>query len=744
MFAESSAFRYIALQCLAQFSCDSPDRRETNNSDAGTGADMLTKALLFLLVVSFFNAAYAQKTDTPGSFKATPAQDKHGPEIDEVSGVWLHEFNDTAGLDTLTNIAVSEGQARLQDLTQPGVIVSAKIIPESVAGLLSVSWNGIEPGGTEVQLYLLDEAGRKFNLPYARTATGGEIALVNLNPLLTAAERRAKILRWRIQLILSGGGQSPAIGSIRFNWTPKRLLSQAASIYAGSWGSWKGNIHAPGTTTADLPKYSALSWVEDYGPNLGGNVVIGEGAVYSKTFGNAFNAPPRQGQFVSHHPFSGARNWERNISGEAASDNTIVLSDNGSIFLADIFHDFWGNLNAQTGAVQATKQFFTGHGNIDTAITSGVLTTTRRPSDTFFQLVSVNSDFSPRCVSQPESGASVFVSESYFAQTYAGKLALATVTLDAANNHTGLGKLYLFDPSTCQKIWDYQTGDADEIQVAPNDHIYTVAQRAGEYIAYAFDSSGQLLWSRNLGPKPSRPDIRLDGSARLLINFPGDLRHKLNAANGAIEASAASLCSAVHCLVTLGANNSSLINTAYNREGVFTSEIKRISDLATPNWKMELPGAKWDQPAIAANGWFYAHLNQQADATGKLLAFAPWNAQVTLTRTGKRVRAEVLSPLPPVNPMTLRENRATLVIDSSRHSLTASVERAPNGLYRWSALLLGLVLQGRQTVTATVIQSQADVVTDTFVESYAAAANSGGTGVVYTDVVSVINGAAFE
>ena len=695
---------------------------------------MLNKALLLLLVVSICQISYAQKINTPGA-----AKERQGPQIDEVAGVWLHEFDNAAGLDTLTNISLSDGRAVLKDLTQPGIIVSAKLIPESVAGLLSLSWNGVAPGATEAQLYLLDEAGRKYDLPYLRTATGGEIALSSLNPLLLARERGAKILRWRIQLVLTAsGGQSPTIDSIRFNWTPKRLVSAATSIYEGSWSSWKGNIHAPGTTTANLPKYSALSWVDDYGPNLGGNVVIGDGAVYSKTFGNAFSVFPRQGQFVSHNPVSGQRNWETNISGNAASGNTLVLSDNGSIFLSDIFHDFWGNLNAQTGGLQATRQFFSGHGNLDTAITSGVLTTTRRPSDVFFQLVSANPDFSARCVSEMEFGASAYVSESYFAQTYAGQLALATVTLDTANNPTGLGKLYLFDPFTCRKIWDYQTGDADEIQVAPDDNIYTVAQRAGEYVVYAFNSSGELLWSKNLGPKPSKPTIRLDGSAWLFVNFPEDARYKLSAANGAIEATAASSCSAAYCLVTTGANNSSLINTGDNREGRFVSELRRISDLATPNWKLELSDTKWSQPAVAANGWFYVHLTKLDDATGKLLAFAPWNAQITLTRTGKLLRAGVFSPLPPSNPLTLRENKVTLTINSARYSLSASGERTPNGLYRWSASLLGLNLRDRQTITATVVQSQADVVTDTSIEATDAAANTGRTGIVYQDIFSLL------
>jgi hypothetical protein len=702
-------------------------------------SDMLRKVLLLSLVISVFNISNAQKKGAPDAFKATPVKEKRGPQIDEVAGVWLHEFDDAVGFDALTNISLADGQARLKDITQPGIIVSAKIIPESVAGLNSVSWNGVEPDGTEAQFYLLDEAGRKYDLPYTRTANGGEIALSNLNPLFSASARGAKILRWRIQLILtSNGGNSPEIDNIKFNWRPKRLHSQAVSIHQGSWSSWKGDIHAPGTTTANLPTYSAVSWVNDYGPNLGGSVIIGDGAVYSKTFGNAFNVPPRPGQFVSHNPFSGSRNWETHISGNAASDNTIVLSDNGSIFLSDIFHDFWGNLDARTGAVQATKQFFSGHGNLDTAITAGVLTTTRRPSDTFFQVVSVNPDFSARCVSPMEFGASVFVAESYFAQTFAGKLALTTVTLDAANNPAGLGHLYLFDPLTCHKIWDYQTGDADELQVTPDDLIYTVAHRAGEYVAYAFNSSGGLLWSRSFGPKPNKPDVRLDSSARLFINFPGDLRYQLNAGDGSIEAAEASLCAAPQCLVTTGANNSSLVNASYERDETLFSEIKRISGLATQNWKMELPNTKWNQPAVAGDGWFYAHLNHLDDATGKLIAFAPWNTQVTLTRAGQLVTAEVLSPLPPNNPLTLRANKITLIIDSVRYNLSAaSNKRLSNGLCRWSASLLGLNLQGRQAVPATVVQSQADVVTDTLIDPLDAAANSHRTGIVYMGTFSI-------
>lgn len=673
------------------------------------------------------------------------AQTGNDPTLDNVNGLWRYEFANADGIEVGKSIEVVNGRARLKEAALEGYLVTVVIAPASVSSLTSLDWQGAQDAGANITVELLDQANTAYQP--SGSGAGGKLSLAHIRPLVTPSRSKALSYKIRVNFSRQAAGDDVSLDALVFRWTPRLHFAAFDQVANSGWPSWKGDTARPSGGNVELPPYSVVSWVDDFDVDFGGNLALdGQGFLYSKTFGQIFNRPPIYGKITKHNPVSGVRLWQNEWSGMAGSSNNLLITQAGKTYISDIFHDIWVAFDNETGRLAGSRNFVGGHGNQDTALTNGnIISTTRVHSDDLsFRFVSSGLDLAPLCESPSYAIENAQLFTSGFAQTRSDKVALGVAAFPAANIFTG--KVMLFDPSTCALLWSKDTGNALEVRSDEDNNIYALSQDNSGFLVSAWSSGGQNLWQTrlpggivingfNILSPANAPEVYV--SYKEAANDTSAV-HILDIANGRTVRVWSTACAGDCQLYNDRAKN--FIATQFNQ----TTRIGYLSvspdGAASPVWSYGQPLAIWLKPALSDSGWLYAHLNNIRTNQDKLVAFAPLANQVFTNKSGPNQAVEVVSTLPPVNPLTGQSNKITVELPAfgETAALSSNGVRQANGLYRW----LATFPIPRQTASLLRVQmylSHSQMVTNTPIPASFAAQESQNTGIISTHFVRAGN-----
>lgn len=440
---------------------------------------------------------------------------------DQDGGTYTDDFADAAGISSKSNVDVDATSTVLKltdsggGFTPPynnsGYAITSSIIPISVAKWNHVTFTAINSTSTSVRVQVLSEDDIAFSdslLPGNSAGfTSSSIDLTNLPVEKIAGNNTAKFGRLRLKFILSttDTAYTPILDGFTLSWTAKQGDLSASPLAGTAWPI--ADIDKQGTRHSlyySNPVYPAIRWVSNQGIDYGGATTRGFGnVIYNKTQGGIVSWPTvSDGKLSAINRDTGAVIWQKSFSGNAFSDVNHALSQDGSLYISDIFHDIFLAYDSSDGSLKWTYQFGGGHGNQNVAIgDDGTIYTARQDQSATSTIYAFNPDGSIKwtyATSTPDS-SSPSQSQIVFDSS---RLYFGTSNI-TGGTYLNTGRLYALNQNNGSLAWSYPTGDihGSNLVVGPDGTVYAAKSASTEYVKkiYAINSDGTLKWERDIG-----------------------------------------------------------------------------------------------------------------------------------------------------------------------------------------------------------------------------------------------------
>ncbi len=695
------------------------------------------------------------------------------------AGTLSDDFADGAGLSAHTNanVDVADGKLKLTNgssgFTAP-FNTSGSAITNSVAPLLMAKWGTLTmtkttPANTSVTVQVLDELNRVYSETLLPGNTAGfSTTTVDVSPIpleKTAGQDDAKFGRIRFKFILATTDTSvtPSIDSYSFNWTVKQGNLSASPLASTNWALSEVNKNATRhTSVVPTSPYLAFRWVKNQGLDLGGGLVRGSGnVIYNKTQGGFDGSSvPQDGYLRAINRETSATIWQRPWSGDSFSNANLTLSQNGTIYISDLFNDVLIAYDGSTGTIKWSYAFGGGHGNANVTIgDDGTIYTVRDNNcgcDDAILIYAFNPDGTVKWTKLIDPPDKVGQGQILFGID--GKILVPTTHYDASFVPQGDGTLYALNPSDGSIAWQFTGVDSHLITPVVNSDgtIYLADSVSGATFSkkmLALNSDGSVKWTRSIGSSADTWkafSLRFDGlllAFRSTTTFPavGASIEAVNTTDGslawtmpvnaqflAIQSFFSDASNGFYASQWTYQNNTSMDYYDANR-------VKKWSfNITNPPADYRLQYFAQDE-----SGRIYGNLltGPIVGATTKLFALYPWSITPALSSNsvlpGDTVSFTATTTMQQTNPLTVSANKMQVLIDGAVATSMSYASTDSNGDTVWngSYQIPSSLDPGSHSVTFEA--SAAKIQTDIPVHFTSPANNSGNTGYTAQTTLSV-------
>ncbi|MFH1331903.1 MAG: PQQ-binding-like beta-propeller repeat protein [archaeon] len=637
-----------------------------------------------------------------------------------------------------------------------GYVITTTIMPTSVAQWDNITFDADLPEGTNVTIQMLDSDDHVYtNVYLSGNVPGFSVSPVNISELPVEIELgiypdNTKIARVRINITLSTTNTSvtPVFDNLTFFWVVRQGNLTASPLANTSWST--DDVDKNGTRHTlyyASPVYPAIRWVKDLGTMYSGHIVRGtDDFIYLKTSGY-FDAVPSN--LFCLNRTDGTTVWQKPVSGNSFSDISLSISDNGGIYISDIFHDILLAYESSDGSLRWTYQFDSGHGNQKTAIADeGSIYTVR--ANGVFTIYAFYPNGTVKWTNTTDPPDTISVGQVVFGddeRVYVG------TTTRSGSDQSGGGKLYAYNFSDGSPLWEYATGDIKLITtIVDSDGVIYTAHSSDnvsmEKVMYAFYPNGSLKWSRNIGVADDywvTMSLRSDGiilAERAISNGTYKMFiEAVNATDGSLLWVTENFTSIYGSEVfSDGSNGFYFITKGFNYGGSTRTNTSILYYDSDNNRKWELyqnGNYLFSYVSQDEGGNVYGSYTNMGSIAGTVFALYPWNMTVstipsTTFPSGSVINFTVNTTMQSTNLLNGDSNKVQVVMDSGdKVSLTYnSIDSNNDTVWVGSYILPSNTTTG--THYFTVEANAAGIQTDIPVNFDSSATNSNNTGINLT------------
>jgi len=695
------------------------------------------------------------------------------PVQDDDNGLWTYNFSDDTGLSSNVDMDVNNSKLTLTNSSggfdppyeTSGYAITTSIMPVSVAEWGNITFNATVPANTSIRIQVLDEGDVLY--PDSRltgNTNGFSTSPINLSELhvdLTAGANTAKFARLRIRVTLNTTNTSvtPYLEDINLSWIVSRGEIDNSSLANTSWPTTSIDNEGTGHTPYYMdPQYPAIRWVRDMGIAAGGYMTRGKGDVIF--FGMHGSVPPGSsfgdGKLLAFNRTNGETIWERTISGWPYSTNYHTLTQNGTIYISDVYHDIFLAYNSTDGSLKWTYQFSAGHSNEHVAIADdGTLFTTRYNGDFTVYAFYPNGTVKWTNTTDPSVNA-VHVGRISIGEndtTYFG-----TSTYDGGSNPIDQGKLYCVNQTNGSIIWEYPTGNMASTfspVIDSDGTIYTAHYSTNGTIekkVYAIYPNGTLKWNRSIGytnESWSKLILRSDGIllAERIEPYPSKIKRveAINTSNGSLIWSGD-----VYATSNI-AEFSDGLNGLYSTVGLldmtnftYTNSYLYYHDSENDQkWRIHGYDKAFMYLMQDEDGRVYANYFDRNASLEEIFSIYPWTLSHTKSPpnayyTGQEITFTATTSMQPTNLLTGDPNKVQVYVDNGDRVLLSYSHNDANNDTVWTGTytIPGSMSAGNHTYW--VEASAAGIETDITVHFASAPTDSNNTGINTTGNFSVL------
>lgn len=622
------------------------------------------------------------------------------PTQDDSLGVWTDPYSDAAGISSASNVSpdITTGALKLTNAAggfsppynTTGYAITTTIIPQSVARWGVISWAGNLPEATTVKVEVLDEANYSYPDSLLPGNTNGfqssPVNLADLPVTRTAnSDGAAKFARLRIKIILSTAdvNLTPEIDSLSLSWVVRRGNFSPSPLASTGWSVQDADVRATrhSLAAANTP-YLTLRWVKDQAHDLGGMTTRGpRGLIFNKTLGGFIDFVSfkvSDAKLSAINARTGATAWARPISGASFSEIAHAVTENGTLYISDIFNDILLAYDTVPGTLKWTYQFFGGHSNNNVTVgADGTIYTTRiNGADDTFTVWAFNPSGSVKWASSYDPPDQIGCSQISIGPD--GKLYMVTRGLNPAGEPAGSGTLFALNPGDGSIAWQYPTGDVfgitPLIDSSGTIYVANTEKNSSEKSIFAINPDGTLKWRRSIGVSTdswSRLALRPDG---LLL---ADRRSLYPSTNRSVEAVATDTGVLVWAEpIAVDRFSTELFSDAAN--GFFAATAPGGPEVGF-HYYDSAHNLRWTLRKLSTStmgfrwfmqdddGWVYGNLTNFDSQNSTLLALSPWKLSASPLGTfasGDTVTFQVTTTMQPTSPFDGRKNQAQVVVDT--------------------------------------------------------------------------------
>ncbi len=686
------------------------------------------------------------------------------PVQDDDNGLWAYNFSDSSGVSSSDDVTISNGNLTLGNASGgsdppynvSGYIITTSIMPLSVAEWGNITFNATVPDNTSIRIQVLDEGDVLY--PDSRltgNTNGFSTSPINLSELhvdLTAGTNTAKFGRLRIKVTLNTTNTSvtPVLNDLNLSWVVSRGEIDNSSLANTSWPTTSIDTEGTGHTPYYMdPQYPAIRWVRNMGTSASGFFTRGESDVIF--FNLHGSVPPGSsfgdGKLMALNRTNGETIWERTISGWPYSTDCHALTQNGTIYINDIYNDVLIAYNGTDGSLKWTYQFSVGHSNEHVVIgDDGTLFITRYNGDFTAYAFYPNGTVKWNTTVDP---GTVYVTVGFMSLNN-GTVYLGSSTIDGSYNHIDLGKLYALNETNGSIIWEYPTGNIAGARYSPvidsDGTIYTAHYSTNGTIEkkiYAIHPNGTLKWNRSVG-------ITNESWYKLILRPDGillaDRVQPYPSRNMWLEAINTSNGSLVWSGDVYVANSLSEFSDGLN--GIYsTIEFLDMTNFTYANsylyyhdsennqkWRIHGYDRALDNLMQDEDGRVYANHFYRNASLDKIFSIYPWTLSGSSDPSnpyhpGKQITFTANTSMQPTNLLTGDANKIQVYVDNNDKVLLSYSSTADNNDTIWTASYVIPYDMALGNHTYTVEASAAGIETDIFVYFDSAAQDSNNTGI---------------
>lgn len=653
------------------------------------------------------------------------------PIKDDEAGTYIDDFSDNTGITSTQNAGINtdlgvlsltnSGGGFTVPFNSTGSVILNTIMPLRLAKWGTLTLDSNVPEGTTIVVHVMDEGGNFYSddiLPGNGIGfSGGSIDLSALPVDINASVWNGGYKIGRIKLFIyfstSNPSVTPTINQLSFDWsfnsgdlTPSPLLD----------GEWPSSDNQDGSAKRQISanffnnNYSVLSYsATNSEVSSKQSLMLGkEGKIYLFTQGpDPEITIPSLLRAIKKE--DGSTVWSRYINGGYWMNTNMAITQNGTIYTADIFSDVLMAHDGETGEV---KWMYTwsggGHGNLHAAIgPDGKIYTVRFWSDdTSLAVYAFNPDGSVAWVSYPIPSTTRVSMNNDISFGLDGNLYIAFSVFDENpedfNDLSGQGKLYALDPDDGSTLWSYDTGDiGGKPPLVGDDGTIFVASYGKRILnkgVYAINPDGSLLWKRDIGDSASywnSLSLRPDGvlvADRVNNFYPtqgGEIEY-MNSSTGDLLFSIPKNSQNEYFpdfLITDYSGNTISTGQIYGS----STNISQYDSLGKKKWSYSTTGTGYYLNSTIADeiGNVYVSYSDRNANLNSLSAFIPWtivSVSPSLSdeiNPGDSVEFIVGSTMPANNPLTDLANAMQVVFDDDSKLLLSYSSTEPNGTNLW-------------------------------------------------------------
>lgn len=655
------------------------------------------------------------------------------PVKNDTLGTYVDDFSDSSGLVNFENMGVNTSTGVLSltnsggGFTAPfytsGSVMVKKIMPLRIAKWGTITLNSNIPDGTSIKIRVMDEGVNSF---YPDTILPGNTTGFSANSPIDLSslpvDRNAGIANTgnkigRISFEISFSTQdtniTPTIDSFSFNWSLNSGDLATSLLLDSEWplsDSQDGSAKRQISTSFFDENYSVLNYsATNPGAGSKQSILLGEeGKIFIFTQGSDPNITV-PALLRSINKEDGDTLWSRDINGEYWTNTNMAITQNGTIYTADIYSDVLMAHDAENGEVKWMYAWSGGgHGNLHASIgPDGKIYTVRLWSDdTSLVVYAFNPDGSVAWTSYPILSTTRVSINNEISFGLDGSLYFAVSVFDSNpedfNDLSGQGKLYALDPDDGSTLWSYDTGDVGgKPPLVGGDGTIFVANYGKRLLnkgVYAINPDGSLLWKRDIGDSTSywnflalRPDGVLVAD-RVNTSFPstGGVLEYMNASTGEL-------------LFSIPKNSQNdyypdFLITDYSSNTISTGQIygsstniSQYDSLGDKKWSYSTGAGYYLNSTIADEiGNVYVSYSNRNANLNSLSAFTPWTISSiapTLSddiNPGDSVEFIVGSTIPANNPLTGLANAMQIVFEDDSKLILSYSSTEPDGTKLWT------------------------------------------------------------
>ncbi|MDD5016209.1 MAG: hypothetical protein PHW73_14135, partial [Atribacterota bacterium] len=298
------------------------------------------------------------------------------PIQDNVNGTWTDDYSDTTGFSTLSDTTVSSGVLSLSgspgSYPSSGTARTVTIIPLSVIRWGQIAFDVVTPPNTSFKIQVIDEYNYVFpDSKLSGNTAGFTSSPIDISSLLVthvAFINDAKLarLRFLITLYSNDNTVTPTIDNFSLSWSVKSGPFNFSTIADTYWPISGGSVKRSEKLKTDLEfDYPVVRWVKDMGYLGISQITTGfNDELILKSQGTPITWTPvnvTTGRFIRINRNNGEEINSTDWDGATFSDIDLVVTEDHTLYYADIFTDIVVAYDLETWQLKWTYSFIGGH-----------------------------------------------------------------------------------------------------------------------------------------------------------------------------------------------------------------------------------------------------------------------------------------------------------------------------------------------------------------------------------------------